>query len=329
MMRQHLRGIPSRTGTRSTPRAVHRKRPARRRREALARAGFGTCALTVLALLAVLAGAVLATHGPSAAGPTPSPSPQAVAGPPHGPTLPAPDKSQGGPERPDAQQRDRARDTGRVGTASDGDSRAVRPRTVQLVPGDTLYGLAREHHTTVKALQRANGLGTSTLIYAGDTLRLAGGDGARSDASASRTGSGHGVTGPSALKRAASAPAADAAVRTGAAEAIGYARAQLGKPYVWGGTGPRGYDCSGLVMRAWAAARVDLPRTTWSQRHEGKAITRAGLVPGDLIISNNGGHVQLYIGDGKVIHAPGTGRTVTTAPLPGPSAVVSYRHITP
>ncbi|MFD7291109.1 C40 family peptidase [Streptomyces sp. NPDC059863] len=209
------------------------------------------------------------------------------------------------------------------------DSRSARPKTVRLVAGDTLYGLAREHHTTVKALQRANGLGTSTLIYAGDTLRLAGGDGAKSHAPASRTGSGHGMTGPSAPKRVAAAPAADAPVRTGAAEAIGYARAQLGKPYAWGGTGPRGYDCSGLVMRAWAAAGVDLPRTTWSQRHAGKATTRAGLVPGDLIISNNGGHVQLYIGDGKVIHAPGTGRTVTTTQLPNPSTVVSYRHITP
>ncbi|MER8073794.1 NlpC/P60 family protein, partial [Streptomyces sp. NPDC094034] len=72
-----------------------------------------------------------------------------------------------------------------------------------------------------------------------------------------------------------------------------------------------------------------LPRTTWGQVKAGKATTRADLVPGDLIISNKGRHVQLYIGDGKVIHAPGTGRTVTTAKLPSPSTVVSYRHITP
>ncbi|TXL84565.1 peptidoglycan endopeptidase [Streptomyces sp. IB2014 016-6] len=110
---------------------------------------------------------------------------------------------------------------------------------------------------------------------------------------------------------------------------VAFARAQLGKPYVWGGTGPRGYDCSGLVMRAWEKAGVQLPRTTWGQVKAGRATTRGKLVPGDLIISNNGGHVQLYIGDGKVIHAPGKGRTVTTAPLPDPSGVDSYRHITP
>ncbi|MEV4974656.1 C40 family peptidase [Streptomyces scopuliridis] len=79
----------------------------------------------------------------------------------------------------------------------------------------------------------------------------------------------------------------------GAKAAIAFALAQLGKPYVWGGTGPRGYDYSGLVMRAWERAGVKLPRTTWSQVKAGKATTRAELVPGDLVISNRSRHVQL------------------------------------
>ncbi|MGO4420898.1 C40 family peptidase, partial [Streptomyces sp. MCAF7] len=112
-----------------------------------------------------------------------------------------------------------------------------------------------------------------------------------------------------------------------AAKAVGYARAQLGKDYVWGGTGPRGYDCSGLIMRAWQAAGVKLPRTTWAQRYAGKETTRAELRPGDLVLSNGDGHVALYIGGGKVIHAPGTGLTVRLAPLPAPERVTGYRHI--
>jgi len=102
----------------------------------------------------------------------------------------------------------------------------------------------------------------------------------------------------------------------------------LGKPYLWGGTGPRGFDCSGLVMRAWKTAGVTLARTTWGQIRAGEVTTRARLVPGDLVISHGGGHVALYIGDDKVIHAPRPGRTVTVASLAAPSSVVGYRHIT-
>ncbi|MFF1416165.1 NlpC/P60 family protein [Streptomyces sp. NPDC058280] len=336
-MRKHLRVIGSRTGTRSAPRGLHRERPTSRRRGALGRAALGTCALAVLGVLAILAGAVLAVHGPSAAGPASSPSRPVVLEPSYGPTVPAPAKSKGEGKaaRPNSQQRDasaRAQDKGgRIAPSEGKDSRAVRPKTVRLVPGDTLYGLSEKYGTTVPALQRLNSLGGSTLIYAGDTLRLA--DGAESHAPKARTGSGsgseHGTTGPSAApKRTAPAPTAEVPGRAGAAEAIGYARAQIGKPYVWGGAGPRGYDCSGLVMRAWAKAGVKLPRTTWNQKHAGKATTRASLVPGDLVLSYGDGHIALYIGHGKVIHAPRPGTTVTVAPLPPLSRTTGYRHIT-
>ncbi|WP_405807738.1 hypothetical protein OG729_21840 [Streptomyces sp. NBC_00210] len=63
-------------------------------------------------------------------------------------------------------------------------------------------------------------------------------------------------------------------------------------------------------------------------RRAGEVTTRARLVPGDLVISYGGGHVALYIGDGKVSHAPRPGRTVTVASLAAPSSVVGYRHIT-
>ncbi|MDV9198346.1 C40 family peptidase [Streptomyces sp. Wh19] len=66
------------------------------------------------------------------------------------------------------------------------------------------------------------------------------------------------------------------------------------------------------MTRAWKAAGVSLPRTTWGLVRAGTATTRAQLVPGDLVIANGGGHVQLYIGHGKVIHAPRPGAAVST-----------------
>lgn len=113
----------------------------------------------------------------------------------------------------------------------------------------------------------------------------------------------------------------------GTAAAVAFARAQIGKPYAWGATGPGSFDCSGLVMRAWQVGGVALPRTTWGMAKAGRATTRGALVPGDLVITNGGGHVQLYIGDGKVVHAPGTGKHVTIAPLAPASGVLTYRHL--
>jgi cell wall-associated NlpC family hydrolase len=104
------------------------------------------------------------------------------------------------------------------------------------------------------------------------------------------------------------------------ATAIRYALAQVGKPYVWGGAGPDGYDCSGLVMAAYAAAGITLPRTTYQQVDAGTAVPRAAdLSPGDLIFTvgvepgasiSRPGHVGLFIGDDLVVDAPSQGRTV-------------------
>ena len=89
---------------------------------------------------------------------------------------------------------------------------------------------------------------------------------------------------------------------------ITYALAQLGKPYLWGGTGPGAYDCSGLTMMAWARAGVSLRHYTGDQIHEGTNVPSfADINPGDLILvpgsdgtTSNPGHVGLYLGDGLV-----------------------------
>jgi peptidoglycan DL-endopeptidase CwlO len=94
--------------------------------------------------------------------------------------------------------------------------------------------------------------------------------------------------------------------------AIGFAESKLGLLYEWGGTGDPGYDCSGLVQAAWAAAGVQLPRVTWSQIDVGQAVPAelADLQPGDLIFYLDGAHVAMYVGNGLVIHAPTIGQRI-------------------
>lgn len=137
-----------------------------------------------------------------------------------------------------------------------------------------------------------------------------GGATARADrSSGDRTTAASAGTTPAAAS--ASAPA------TGrASAALSFARAQLGKPYVWGATGPSAYDCSGLTQAAWRAAGVSLPRTTYTQINAGRRVSRSELAPGDLVFFYSGiSHVGLYIGGGQMIHAPRPGAPVRIAPI--------------
>ncbi|TSB20483.1 C40 family peptidase [Streptomyces benahoarensis] len=104
---------------------------------------------------------------------------------------------------------------------------------------------------------------------------------------------------------------ADGSYHTKAEKALAFARAQMGKPYVWGATGPNSYDCSGLTQAAWKAAGVSLPRTTWDQVKVGQRVVTKDLAPGDLVFFYNDiSHVGMYIGGGKMIHAPKPGASV-------------------
>jgi len=94
-----------------------------------------------------------------------------------------------------------------------------------------------------------------------------------------------------------------------AASAVRAALGKLGRPYVWGATGPDRFDCSGLVQWAYAQAGVRLHRTTYEQIHDGVAVARADVRPGDLVFPHTG-HVQMAIGNGLVVEAPQPGATV-------------------
>jgi cell wall-associated NlpC family hydrolase len=100
----------------------------------------------------------------------------------------------------------------------------------------------------------------------------------------------------------------------GANKAIAYARAQLGKPYQWGGAGPDSFDCSGLTMMAWEQAGVYFPHLAQDQYDMTQRESISEALPGDLIFfgtPSNVYHVGLYIGNGQMIDAPETGQDVS------------------
>jgi cell wall-associated NlpC family hydrolase len=106
--------------------------------------------------------------------------------------------------------------------------------------------------------------------------------------------------------------AAPAAASTHAAQvAIDTALAQRGKPYVWAGSGPNSFDCSGLTSFAYKAAGINLPRTSKAQATVGTPVARAALKPGDLVFFYSPiSHVGIYIGNGQMVHAPTSGDVV-------------------
>ncbi|GAA3763212.1 cell wall-associated NlpC family hydrolase [Spinactinospora alkalitolerans] len=98
--------------------------------------------------------------------------------------------------------------------------------------------------------------------------------------------------------------------------ALDFAYSKIGTPYVWGGTGPNGYDCSGLMQAAWGSAGVSIPRTTYAQYELPKKVSRADLQPGDIMFFfEDLGHNGMYAGNGQMVHAPSSGKTVSVVDL--------------
>jgi cell wall-associated NlpC family hydrolase len=156
-----------------------------------------------------------------------------------------------------------------------------------------LEGLTSAQGTAATA--SAAGSADSAAAFA-QALSAAGGTGA--------------VDGPGTA--AGATPSTGAGTNATADALIAAAKDYVGLPYVWGGTDPAvGLDCSSFVQRAFRDVGIELPRVTWDQMKEGTEVASlAEAQPGDLIFSHDGGHVSIYLGNGKAIDAPQPGDTI-------------------
>ena len=163
------------------------------------------------------------------------------------------------------------------------------------VPADGLYGPVTRQ--AVRAFQKRKGLVVDGVVGP-QTL---GALGIRRSAPPARSGGG-GEAAPAASSRGA--------------RVAQLSRRYLGVPYRWGGSSPStGFDCSGFVMYLYRKVGVSLPHNAAMQYGYGRAVSRGNLRPGDLVFFNGLGHVGIYLGGGRFIHAPSSGDVVKISSL--------------
>jgi len=104
---------------------------------------------------------------------------------------------------------------------------------------------------------------------------------------------------------------------TQAEKVVAFVYAQIGKPYVFGASGPNSYDCSGLTSAAWASVGISIPRTSQEQWAGLPHVPTSDMQPGDILVFNGAGHVGIYVGGGMMIDAPHTGLDVQKVALSG------------
>ena len=136
------------------------------------------------------------------------------------------------------------------------------------------------------------------------------------------------VAGPKAVGKEPSATADGA----DGSDVVQAAKKYLGVPYVWGGNNPRiGLDCSSFVQHTFRDLGVELPRVARQQAREGTEVpSLAQAKPGDLIVTRGGGHIGIYLGENKMIHAPRPGENVSIRKLFETDAtIMTIRRIVP
>ena len=199
---------------------------------------------------------------------------------------------------------------------------------------DTIAAVTADQKNLVKQYdqEEADAKAVLAKLTAAEKKRLADLQKQREQAAlrAARVNTAATTTSRAATRTAATTPTAKTAsapVSGRAGTAVAFALAQVGKAYVYGATGPNAYDCSGLMLRAWGAAGVSLPRTSQAQYSAGTHVSLSQLKPGDLVFYYSGiTHVGMYIGGGRIVHAanPSTGvqvASLTSMPIVGATRV--------
>jgi LysM repeat protein len=201
--------------------------------------------------------------------------------------------------------------------------------------GDTLSSIAARYGTTTADLVALNDLSDPDLVTVGEVLKV-NGTAPSTPAPTTPAPTTTAPTGPTVTTPTPTTPTVTTPTTAGesaaAAEAVKVALEQVGTPYVYGGAAPGGFDCSGLVMYAWAAAGVSLPHYSVSQYEDTTRITEAQLLPGDLVFYDNydgpqPGHVAMYIGGGQVVAANETGTDVQTQSITWDGTIIGFGRV--
>jgi len=120
--------------------------------------------------------------------------------------------------------------------------------------------------------------------------------------------------------------------RTIGERAAALAVKEVGVPYRWGGASPTGFDCSGLVYWTYARLGIELPHSSYALYDQGRRVARPRMKPGDLLFFSGLGHVGIYIGRGRMVHAPHSGTRVQVVNLRRSSygaRLIGVRRIVP
>jgi len=220
---------------------------------------------------------------------------------------------------------------------------APAPQVYTVQPNDWLSTIAPRFNSTVDTLVALNCIQDPDVIHVGTVLKLDGLPVCPEVAKVSKPE--HVATPAPNTSKAAAEPAttpkpdhthaqSDLAPASASAvqKVIAFATAQIGKPYVWGATGPSSFDCSGLMLAAFKQAGITLPRTAREQYMAGRKVSKSEILPGDQVFSNYGGrpygHVGVYIGNGRMIVAPSSGQLVKYASVDWNRFVGATRPIT-
>ena len=203
---------------------------------------------------------------------------------------------------------------------------ATSSTTYKVTKGDTLWSIAKKYGVSVSALQKANNL-SSSLIYIGQSLKLASSLTSYTTNGVTKSTTTSSTTKSTTTKTKSSTSTSKTAVSqaptsikrssttASSANITAYALTFLGVPYVWGGTTPSGFDCSGYVQYVYSHFGISVGRTTYTQQYAGTKISVASAQAGDLYFWGNYGsayHVAIALGGGQYVMAPAPGQVVKT-----------------